>query len=122
MGGASLALLLGGAISPGVHAGSSAEKRGSELFATTGCAHCHGPAGVGGRIGPDLQLVRKRLNASGIAEQIRKGGKEMPAFGDELTADQINDLVAFLRAKRAYVRVPPRPKPEPDAEKHEDAN
>ena len=124
MGGASLVLILLAANAPVVGAGSSTEKRGSELFATTGCAHCHGPNGVGGPIGPDLQLVRKRLNAGAIAEQIRKGGQEMPAFGDQLSGDQISDLVAFLRAKRPYVRVPVKTvvKPGPDAEKHDDSN
>ncbi|GAC1429956.1 MAG: hypothetical protein NVS9B15_17550 [Acidobacteriaceae bacterium] len=124
MGGASLLLIFLAASSPTVRAGSSPEKRGAELFATTGCVHCHGPMGVGGPIGPDLQLVRKRLNAAAIAQQITKGGQEMPAFGDQLSGDQVKDLVAFLRAKRPYVRVPAKPvvKPESEVEKHEDPN
>jgi mono/diheme cytochrome c family protein len=96
-----------------VLAGSSAKSRGAELFATKGCAHCHGPAGVGGGKGPDLQTVRKRRNTEAIITQIHDGGKAMPQFGDELSAGEIEDLAAFLRAKRKVVVVPPKPAEKP---------
>jgi mono/diheme cytochrome c family protein len=86
-----------------VIAGSSAKARGAALFSDKGCSHCHGVAGVGGDIGPDLQRVRKRLDKAAIAKQIHDGGKAMPAFGDELDDAQINDLVAYLRTKRKLV-------------------
>lgn len=92
-----------------VLAASDAEKRGRELFATKGCAHCHGPDGIGGRKGPDLQLVRKRRTRESMLMQIHDGGKEMPPFGDELSTQDIDDLVAFLRAKRKFVVVAPKP-------------
>ena len=98
-----------------VSAGSSAKQRGAELFADHGCAHCHGPAGVGGGKGPDLQLVRKRLNKEQITAQIHDGGLSMPAFKDTLTDAQIQDLVAYLRAKRKFVTVPQKPQPAPAA-------
>lgn len=94
-------------------AGSSAKDRGAELFHTKGCDHCHGPAGVGGGKGPDLQLVRQRLKRDQILTQIHDGGKSMPDFGDKLTADEINDLASFLLAKRKYIPVPPKPAPKP---------
>jgi len=94
---------------PSVSAGSSAKQRGAELFATLGCAHCHGPAGVGGGKGPDLQLVRKRMNKEQIAHQIHDGGMSMPAFANSLTDTEIQDLVAYLRAKRKFVKVPAKP-------------
>lgn len=92
-----------------VSAGSQAKARGAALFATRGCAHCHGPAGVGGREGPDLQLVRKRLKKAQILHQIRDGGKSMPAFAEMLSSAQIDDLVAYLRAKRKVIVVAPKP-------------
>ena len=92
-----------------VSAGSSAKARGAELFATKGCAHCHGDAGIGGNLGPDLQLVRKRMNAAAITKQIRDGGLAMPAFGTQLDEQQLNDLVAYLRTKRKLVVVPAKP-------------
>jgi mono/diheme cytochrome c family protein len=94
---------------PSVSAGSNAKQRGAELFATHGCAHCHGPAGVGGGRGPDLQLVRKRMNKEQITHQIHDGGLSMPAFANSLTDPQIQDLVAYIRAKRKLVPIPAAP-------------
>jgi mono/diheme cytochrome c family protein len=100
-------------VSPSSHvaASSEAKTRGQELFATKGCAHCHGPAGVGGTIGPDLQLVRKRMNAAEITKQIHDGSKSMPAFGEQLSNAEIKDLVAYLRAKRHVIKLPPAAAP-----------
>ena len=72
---------------------------GGELFATRGCSHCHGVEGTGTDQGPSLRDVRKRLKPEQIADQIKHGGKEMPAFGEGLDDRQIADLVAFLDAK-----------------------
>ena len=83
-----------------VGAGSKAKARGAELFATRGCLHCHGPEGVDIGRGPDLSDVRRRLKARAMVAQIHNGGKEMPAFGDQLSKAQIDDLVAYLRSKR----------------------
>ncbi len=107
---------------PGMHvvsAGSTPADRGAEIFATHGCAHCHGEKGVGGGRGPDLQLVRKRLSGTAIAQQIHDGGKGMPAYADQLTDMEVDDLVAFLKAKRAYTVVPkPAPAtPKPPTDK-----
>ena len=95
-----------------VEAGSTPKDRGAELFATRGCEFCHGKAGVGGGRGPDLQLVRKRRTADEMAKQIHDGGKGMPPFAELLTAPEIDDLVAYLRAKRKFVKVPPPAAPE----------
>ena len=91
-----------------VAAGSKAKERGAALFAARGCAHCHGPAGVGGPKGPDLQLVRKRRNKKQIREQIVDGGKSMPEFGDVLTSPEISDLIAYLRARRKVIVITPK--------------
>ena len=97
-----------------VQAGSTAEVRGAELFAARGCEFCHGKAGIGGGRGPDLQLVRKRKTAAQMITQIHDGGKGMPPFGDQLAAPEIDDLVAFLRAKRKLIKVPPPVVPKTD--------
>jgi mono/diheme cytochrome c family protein len=114
MGGAGL--LLAGLFVPAakVSAGSTPAARGAELFASKGCAHCHGPAGIGGEIGPDLQMVRKRMTASAMVKQISDGGQAMPAFRDSLSTEEIDDLVAYLRAKRKLVRLPHKPVPPAD--------
>ncbi len=94
------------------YAHSDATKHGAELFATSGCTHCHGPEGMGTERGPDLRELRKHLSAAEIEHQIVAGGKAMPAFGDTLDHEQVADLVAFLRAKR-WVPAPPHAQPAP---------
>lgn len=73
---------------------------GAELFATRGCAHCHGDDGMGTEKGPSLRDVRKKLSADKVSDQIVHGGQGMPAFGDSLKAEEVGDLVSFLRAKK----------------------
>jgi mono/diheme cytochrome c family protein len=90
-----------------------APKQGAEVFASAGCAHCHGDQGQGTDDGPALRSLRKRLSAARIRSQIVHGGKEMPAFGDSLTPLQVNDLVAFLRAKTWIPAPGPAPAPTP---------
>jgi mono/diheme cytochrome c family protein len=92
-----------------VSADSQAKERGAALFATSGCVHCHGPAGVGGKNGPDLQLVRKRLNKAQMRLRIHNGGLTMPPFGDSLTSPQIEDLIAYLRTKRKAIVMTAKP-------------
>jgi mono/diheme cytochrome c family protein len=49
------------------------------------------------------------MNKVQITLQIQKGGMMMPAFGNTLTPPQIEDLVAYLRAKRKVIVVPATP-------------
>lgn len=125
-------LCLGGLISAALlaapsEASSKQQKaQGAALFAQKGCAHCHGPSGLGGSdSGPDLSNVRKQLKPSAIAHQIHDGGKNMPPFGSELSDDEIASLVAYLHSRRkapsGWVKqrptVPaPAAAPKPDAE------
>lgn len=81
-------------------ASSDAKARGADIFSKTGCVHCHGAAGISGGRGPSLLDVRKRRKPDQIFSQIHDGGKSMPAFGDQLSSDDINDLVHYLRSKR----------------------
>ena len=94
------------------YAHSDAVHYGAELFATSGCVHCHGPEGMGTERGPKLRELRKHLSAAEIEHQIVAGGKEMPPFGDVLDHEQVTDLVTFLRAKK-WVSAPPHAEPAP---------
>ncbi len=76
------------------------KEAGAELFATRGCAHCHGDDGQGTDKAPGLRELRKKLSADRIRDQIVHGGQGMPAFGDSLKDDEVDDLVSFLRAKK----------------------
>ena len=112
-----LAALVLLARSPGpAYAYSDAPRHGAEVFASSGCTHCHGVEGMGTERGPALRDVRKHLSAEEIEHQIVAGGREMPAFGETLDHQQVTDLVAFLRAKK-WVSAPsvaqPAPAPTP---------
>ncbi len=80
---------------------------GRQVFATAGCAHCHGADAQGGEVGPSLLDVGRRLKPEDIEKQVRNGGNVMPAFGDALNGDQIANLVAYLRTQRA--KTPKKP-------------
>ena len=66
------------------------------LFNDRGCAHCHGPEAGGTERGPDLRLRGRKLKPDEIRHQIVDGGKEMPAFGDALTPEETDALVAWV--------------------------
>ncbi len=89
--------------------------RGAQIFAAK-CARCHGRGGKGD--GPDLVKLQsavspddwtdkesnQELTDSFIVAMITKGGKAngksriMPAFADKLNTQQVQDLLAFIRA------------------------
>ncbi|MBV8361803.1 MAG: cytochrome c [Deltaproteobacteria bacterium] len=88
---------------------------GARIFAAN-CARCHGQGGKGD--GPDLVKLQssvlpddwtdkesnQELTDSFIIAMITKGGKAngksriMPAFGDKLNMQQVQDLLAFIRS------------------------
>ena len=82
--------------------GSSRKQRarGAAVFEDTGCRHCHSINNLGGHKGPDLSGVGRRKSKAAIRQQIVYGDKVMPAFGDDLAAGELNDLIAYLRSCR----------------------
>lgn len=73
--------------------------RGEELFQAN-CAMCHGGDATGmGGMHPALTGAIDRLGVDGVEVTIRNGRDTtppMPAFGDELSAAEIADVVAYL--------------------------
>ncbi len=69
---------------------------GEEIFASSGCANCHvlAAAGAQGTVGPNLDEARP--SAEETAEQVTNGGNGMPAFGDQLSPQEIQDVAAFV--------------------------
>jgi cytochrome c oxidase cbb3-type subunit 3 len=70
---------------------------GKELYASH-CAACHGAEGKGG-IGPDLSQPEFKFGRTmeAAAESIRNGRPGgMPAFGNQLSAGEIENLAAFV--------------------------
>ncbi len=73
---------------------------GRELFVGEfGCNTCHpgGQKGVGrDLVGPEFRQ-RHPTDAS-VREQIRNGGGQMPAYGEErMSEQQLQDVIAYIR-------------------------
>lgn len=77
---------------------SEPDLRGLTVFNTQGCTACHSVDGIGGDVGGDLSTIGADLNADDLRSQIvDPDTSEMPAF-DQLTTEQLADLVHFLQA------------------------
>ncbi len=67
------------------------------------CSRCHGEEGTGGMFGPKLRGLVQRKGAEYVRETIRYGIKEedeeeMPPFAQELSAEEIEQIIHFLAA------------------------
>jgi cytochrome c553 len=74
----------------------SASGPGATVYAEAGCGSCHTyePAGSNGNIGPNLD--ESDVSFEEAVEQIRNGGNGMPAFGDDLSEQEIEDVARFV--------------------------
>lgn len=86
----------------GKHAGNISE--GQEIFEKR-CAVCHFASSDKKKIGPGLKGLGKRqtfaegklINDKTLQAWIENGGKNMPSFKGIITAEQIRDLIAYLK-------------------------
>ncbi|PYS68801.1 MAG: hypothetical protein DMF73_16060 [Acidobacteria bacterium] len=99
--------------SPAATSNSSASQSTPDQFAAVRtiydkeCKSCHGQNGTGGPVkledGTKLKVPSFREGHalrhpdSDYLKQITKGGDGMPAFEKKLTAEQMNDLIKFIR-------------------------
>jgi mono/diheme cytochrome c family protein len=69
---------------------------GKAVFKTSGCGNCHtlAEAGAHGTVGPDLDALKPSFAA--VRTQVKQGGGGMPSFADDLTAQQIADVAAYV--------------------------
>ena len=83
-----------------LHTTDSLADNGRKLFNEKGCIYCHKIDSYGGIKGPELTLVARRLSAQEMTIRIINGGGNMPAFGQSLTAAELNELVQFLQTRK----------------------
>jgi ubiquinol-cytochrome c reductase cytochrome b subunit len=72
---------------------------GARLMHAKSCLNSHLVAGQDGRRGPELTWVADRLTRDAIVIRIMNGGTNMPAFANNLTPDELADIVAFLETR-----------------------
>jgi cytochrome c len=92
--------------SPGKKSASNGSvTRGKDLFAQK-CAVCHNADSDAKKIGPGLKGISKRgtftINNNKVTDQslktwIESGDTLMPPFKDVLGADQIRDVIAYVK-------------------------
>jgi len=70
---------------------------GNELYDAT-CGACHGTELEGG-VGPELDRFSEasELSDSRYVLRITEGRGDMPAFSDQLTSSEIDEIVAYIR-------------------------
>jgi len=76
--------------------GTGDAAKGEEVFASAGCGGCHTfeAAGSTGSVGPNLDDLAPSFDE--VVTQVTNGGGAMPAFGGDLTEQEINDVAAFV--------------------------
>lgn len=79
--------------------GATAEQPtdGKSIF-TANCGSCHtlADAGTTGTVGPNLDEAKPTKDK--VATQVTNGGGAMPPFGDKLSAEEIQDVAAYVVA------------------------
>ena len=89
----------------GVKSGPIVE--GAQVFFDRGCQYCHVVLGRGGLFGPDLTEVAARISPQETAVRIVQGfRRDMPAYRDILSQEELDALLAFLQALPALREEP----------------
>lgn len=70
---------------------------GGKLFASVGCGGCHtlAAAGANGSVGPSLD-GDPNLTVAFITDRVTNGQGQMPAFGGQLSDQEIADVAAYV--------------------------
>lgn len=83
--------------------------QGAAVFQNKNCRNCHALDSTGGKRGPDLSFVGRRLTRDQLIDQISNGtpgGGNMPAYGKQVSPAEMTALVDFLVSLRPS-EVPP---------------
>ena len=86
----------GGGGDSGGDESSGSGSPGAQVFADAGCGDCHTmrAANATGKVGPNLDELRP--NEERVVTQVTNGGNGMPAFKNELTAAEIQEVAGFV--------------------------
>jgi len=79
---------------------SPLELQGALVLQYKQCRNCHSLGGEGGQRGPALDSVATRLTGDQLVRQVIQGGGNMPAYGKNLTPQEVTALVAFMQTLR----------------------
>jgi ubiquinol-cytochrome c reductase cytochrome b subunit len=82
---------------------SPAELQGALVFQYKNCRNCHALEGIGGQRGPDLSDIGTRMTANQLIDQVSNGtpgGGNMPAYGKQMSANEMKVLIDFLVSLR----------------------
>jgi ubiquinol-cytochrome c reductase cytochrome b subunit len=91
---------------------SPRQLQGAVVFQNKDCRNCHALEGSGGRRGPDLTAVGKRLTSDQLIDQVSNGtpgGGNMPAYGKQISPAEMTCLAEFLVNLRPSNDPPPEP-------------
>jgi ubiquinol-cytochrome c reductase cytochrome b subunit len=80
---------------------SPLELQGALVLQSKQCRNCHSLGGEGGLRGPALDGVATRLTADQLTRQVIQGGGNMPAYGKNVSPQEVTALVAFMQTLRA---------------------
>jgi mono/diheme cytochrome c family protein len=82
--------------SPPAGGGGSGAEEGKEVFASAGCGSCHtlADAGSTGQIGPNLDDAKPSEEL--VVDRVTNGQGAMPPFKDQLSAEQIDAVAAYV--------------------------
>jgi len=86
------------------------ELQGAVVFQNKQCRNCHALEGIGGKRGPDLTRVGRKLTREQLIDQVSNGtpgGGNMPAYGKQMKPAEMTALVDFLVALRPAGTKPP---------------
>jgi ubiquinol-cytochrome c reductase cytochrome b subunit len=72
------------------------QQAGAQIFEQHGCINCHAVAGTGGQRGPDLTTIGDDLSSNEMTWRVLNGGRNMPAYGDTMSPQELSQVVAFL--------------------------
>ena len=83
-----------------VNSDSQTVVAGAQLFVSKACLDCHQISDHGGKRGPDLSLVARRLTREDMVIRIANGGYNMPPYGSSLKPEELSEIVDFLETRK----------------------